>query len=200
MTKKLLAVILSLVMVLAFAACGKEESKDTNTSDSTEVTQDVVDNNTDDTTQDEVVEVGDDNTTEEQPSASGSDTVAQTLLGEFMATIETTEDLEAVANTLSSSETLSVLGMMVMPVEEGWLNGFDEEIAGFTQGYTFSPMIGSIPFVGYVFETEDAAALVETLKAHGQLNWNICTTADEMVVEASGNYVFFVMAPFSLDE
>ena len=61
-------------------------------------------------------------------------------------------------------------------------------------------MIGTIPFVGYVFETDDTELLMSELEANALLNWNICTTADEMLVKAHDNYVFFVMSPYTFGE
>ena len=80
--------------------------------------------------------------------------------------------------------------------EAGYLRGFDEEISGFKDGYVMGPMIGSIPFVGYVFQTEDnesADALLETLKSKANMRWNICTEADTMITDVKGNYVLFFM-------
>ncbi len=78
-------------------------------------------------------------------------------------------------------------------VEPGYLNGFDDEIKGFDEGVMFSPMIGSIPFVGYVFKTSDPASLEALLKSKANLRWNICTEADEMVSATKGDLVFFMM-------
>ena len=89
---------------------------------------------------------------------------------------------------------------MALEVEPGFLAGFDNEITGFTKGMTFAPMIGSIAFVGYLFETDDADALITTLKENANMRWNICVEAEEMIVKKSGNKVFFVMCPKSLEE
>ena len=62
----------------------------------------------------------------------------------------------------------------------------------------FAPMIGSIPFVGYVFTLEegaDAAAFMQTLTDNADPRWNVCVEADETVVENADNMVFFVMCP-----
>ncbi|MDD6326946.1 MAG: hypothetical protein PUA62_00640 [Lachnospiraceae bacterium] len=80
-----------------------------------------------------------------------------------------------------------------MDVEEGYLAGFDEEIKGFTKGVKFSPVIGTIPFVGYVFETDDPDALYALLSDKANPAWNICTEADETVSETRGKLVFFIM-------
>lgn len=129
-------------------------------------------------------------------------TPATILLADFKEKVgkgdlKTTEEL---ANALIENEIIPFAGA-TMPVEEGFLNGFSEEIKGFTEGTMFSPMIGSIPFVGYVFKVEkDVDAFVENLKKTADLRWNICTQADEMVCEKVGDFVYFVMAPASFDE
>lgn len=143
------------------------------------------------------VDEPEDGNTSEKPAADSDTTVAQALYAAFETEIEADSDIENVANALIANDILSEMAMATMPVEEGYLNGFDGEIKGFDKGIMFSPMIGSIPFVGYVFETKDADALTTQLDAHHQLNWNICTIADEMLVKSHGNYVFFVMSPTS---
>ena len=87
--------------------------------------------------------------------------------------------------------------MCVAPVEEGYLAGFEVEIKGFQKGEMFGPMIGTIPFVGYIFETDTPDELVATSEKEHKLNWNICTSADKMFVKKKGNHVFFVMTPDS---
>ena len=82
-----------------------------------------------------------------------------------------------------------------MECEEGFLNGFSGEITGFSSATMFAPFIGSIPFVGYVFVTDDTSALKDKLAAQADPRWNICTEAEETVIEEKGNYVFFVMCP-----
>ena len=66
----------------------------------------------------------------------------------------------------------------------------------------FAPVIGTIPFLGYLFRLEegtDGAAFVDTLQSAGDLRWNICTQADEMVVHQEGDVVFFLMCPYTLE-
>lgn len=129
-------------------------------------------------------------------------TPATKLLAEFKKLAADEKDPEALAGKLTESEvfTSNEIATATMPVEEGLLNGFSNEIKGFTKGAMFAPMIGSMPVIGYVFESEDAAALVETLKKNADLRWNICTQADEMVCENVDGLVFFMMAPASFDE
>lgn len=132
-----------------------------------------------------------------EETVSPNATIGEKLLFDFKQKVDSTESLEELANILVANEAIE-FAPMVMPVEEGYLAGFDQEIHGFTEGVTFGPMIGSIPFVGYVFRTESEAAaaeLVKTLDANANLSWNICVTADEKICQAVGSNVFFVMAP-----
>ena len=104
--------------------------------------------------------------------------------------------VEDVMKAISEIDDLKELTMMMDKAEAGYLRGFYEEISGFKDGYVMGPMIGSIPFVGYVFQTEDnesADALLETLKSKANMRWNICTEADTMITDVKGNYVLFFM-------
>lgn len=88
-------------------------------------------------------------------------------------------------------------------VEPGFLAGFDEEISGFKSAGSFGPMIGSIAFIGYVFELEDGAdvnAFMANLTANSNPRWNICVEADQTVTGAYNNMVFFLMCPESYGE
>lgn len=100
------------------------------------------------------------------------------------------------ANALCQNPKLE-FGPMAMEVEEGFLTGFDNsEITGFKDGAMFAPMIGTIPFVGYVFTLKDGAdvnAFKQNLKSSANMRWNICTQADEMICISQGNKVLFVM-------
>ncbi len=109
----------------------------------------------------------------------------------------------AMAEALMANEAI-VFAPVTMTVEPGYLNGFgDQEITGFAEAAIFAPMIGSIPFVGYIFRLEenaDAEAFVEMLEGQANLRWNICTEAEQLVTERSGSLVFFVMCPLSVEE
>lgn len=145
---------------------------------------------------------------EDTTAAVGGETAegspAAMVLADFKEKMASGESYtaEELANALVMNEQMPFAGA-AMAVEPGFLNGFSAEINGFAEGAMFSPMIGSIPFVGYIFNLEegaDTAAFMETLKSNADLRWNICTQADEMVCEAEGQTVFFVMAPASFDE
>lgn len=109
---------------------------------------------------------------------------------------------ELAEGVLSNEEILFEGGAVA--VEPGLLTGFgNAEITGFEEGVMFAPMIGTIPFVGYVFDLPDGAdgdAFMQTLKDNADPRWNICTEAEETVVKQEGDKVFFLMCPASLEE
>lgn len=124
------------------------------------------------------------------------------ILGAAFDQIASEEPL-AIAEKLVANPVIPFMGGAV-PVVPGLLTGFgEEEISGFSSGAMFAPMIGTIPFVGYVFETEDeesAKTLGSTLEDKANLRWNICTAAEEKLAVVKGNKVFFVMSPLSFEE
>ena len=124
------------------------------------------------------------------------ETLGNILKAEFEQIAEYGNAYE-VAESLVTSPAVSELNLVAMEMEEGYLAGFDNtEITGFEECAMFSPMIGTIPFVGYIFTLEDgtdADAFIKMLEESANLRWNICTKAEEMVAGKVGNKVFFVM-------
>ena len=60
----------------------------------------------------------------------------------------------------------------------------------------------TVIFVGFVFVLEDGAdveGFKQMLSDNANLRWNICTEAEELVVESSGNTVFFLMCPATME-
>ena len=133
--------------------------------------------------------------------ANEPETVGEVLLADFKANAE--GNAQEIVDGIMQNEILP-FEAVTMPVEPGFLTGFDNaEITGFSEGVMFAPMMGTIPFVGYVFTLEDGAdvdGFVQTLEDNANLRWNICTEAEELVVEAEGNTVFFVMCPAQFEE
>lgn len=129
-------------------------------------------------------------------------TLGNTLLADFKAKAQG-KNTQEIADALLTNPAIKFSGG-AMPVEEGLLSGFgNTEITGFKSGTMFAPMIGSIPFVGYIFELEDSANVSEfisTLRNNADLRWNICVEADEMVTGSVGSKVFFVMCPTTLED
>ncbi len=136
--------------------------------------------------------------------ADGVANVGTKLFEEFSALAQEGSSAAEIAQTLAASDTVKPINMVTQEITAGHLAGFgDSEITGFEKGTQFSPMIGTIAFVGYVFElSEDADvdAFIAQLEKEANLNWNICTSADDMVVGKQGNKVFFVMCPSVIEE
>lgn len=137
----------------------------------------------------------------EDPAESpAAESMGQTLLKDFTDRVNADPEIgaEALAKSLMENPVIQFSGD-ALPVEPGLLTGFgNTEITGFAQGAMFAPMIGTIPFVGYIFVLDadaDAEAFVQTLMDNADPRWNICTEADETIAEHVGNTVFFVMCP-----
>ena len=128
---------------------------------------------------------------------------ANTLKEEFVELAKGGESALQIAEKLVTNEIIPFAGG-AMEVEPGLLAGFDNyEVKGFKSGAVFMPMIGSIAFVGYVFELEagaDADAFVNELTTNANPRWNICVAAEETVTGVEGNMVFFCMSPLSFEE
>jgi hypothetical protein len=202
--KKLSALLLALAMVIALAACGgtTTPSESTSTPNSSVSSAAPSESDSDaDAEGGDLTEAGDGDTS----AAVSGETVGQTILADFQAKMAdgTNRTAEELANELLNNDIIP-FSPAVMAVEPGYLSGFNNaEITGFADGAMFAPMIGSIPFVGYIFVLEDGTdvdAFVSNLKDNADLAWNICVEADEMVCEAEGNTVFFLMCPAQFEE
>ena len=188
--KKIVAILMAALMLLAFAACSNEEPAADEPATETET---VLDNAAEDVSED----VAD--------STVSGDTVAQTLIAEFKTLAAAETDALAVAEKLAQSAAVAAISpaAMELELEENYLQGFDNyEVTGFDKCIQVSPMIGAIPFISYVFtlaEGTDADAFVKGLEDNANLRWNICSQADEMAAAVEGNLVYFVMAPTTLE-
>lgn len=167
--KKLLAIVLSGMLIFSLTACGGSTEED-NTKTVVEPT----------------VEEG---------------TFGATLWEAFVTTMEENASATAldIANVLVENESIFFSGA-AMNVEEGYLAGFSEDINGFADGAMYAPMMSSIAFVGYVFvleEGDDVEAFMTTLSENSNPRWNICVEAEQTVIGAYNNTVFFLMCPES---
>ncbi len=114
----------------------------------------------------------------------------------FEELVEQGLSAEEIAAALATDKSLPFSGVS-MVVEEGALLGFDKEITGFSSGAMFGPIVGTTPFVGYVFELktgENGTRFMDDLEKSGNLRWNICTAATDMSMAQIDNMVFFVMS------
>lgn len=194
--KKLVLTVLALTLAFSVTACGSKEEPTPESTEAPTATEAPVATDAPEAT-DAPAESEDAN----QGAVSG-DSLGQTLLGEFKA-MDASTDAYTMAETLIGHEMIQFMGG-AMEVEPGLLSGFDNyEVTGFEKGAMFGPMMGSIAFVGYIFdlpEGADADAFVTGLKDNANPRWQICVTADETIVEVNGDKVFFLMSPISLEQ
>lgn len=196
--KKLVLTVLALTLAFSMTACGsKEEPAPEATPAPTEapVATDAP----------EVTEAPEATDAPQEDANQGEvsgESLGQTLLAEFMA-MDASTDAYTMAETLIGHEMIQFMGG-AMEIEPGLLSGFDNyEVTGFEKGAMFGPMMGSIAFVGYIFDLPEGAdvdAFVTGLKDNANPRWQICVTADETIVETSGDKVFFLMSPLTLEQ
>ena len=190
MMKRNIALLLAAIIASSMISCGGSKEPAEDTSANTDAA----------TTTTEAVSV--ETETETEAPATENSTPAVILFGAFKDYIAANPDASAndIATALSQNEILP-FNCVAMPAEEGYLAGFSTEITGFTECTSFAPMIGSIPFVGYVFTVDEAnvEAFKETLTSNYDLRWNICVEAEEMLCDSVGDKVFFIMAKKSFE-
>lgn len=202
--KKLVLTALALTLAFSMTACG---SKDEPTPEATPTPTEApvateAPEATDAPEETEAPEETDAPQEDENQGAVSGDSLGQTLLGEFKA-MDVSTDAYTMAETLIANENILFMGG-AMEIEPGLLSGFDNyEVTGFEKGAMFGPMMGSIAFVGYIFdlpEGADADAFVTGLKDNANPRWQICVAADETIVEVNGDKVFFLMSPLTLEQ
>ena len=180
--KKLFTGIIILTMAVGLFGCSKSDSNGETTIDNTK---------------ESVTDTTDNPTTGLEGNNSGSDDmdsaeIEKKIVSIFEDGIDKGTDIEEIAKLIAP---VGGYDCEVNKVKEGLLMGFDEDIKGFKNGYEIAPVIGSIPYVSYIFETDDAEALAAQLKKSANPRWNICTEANEPVIKVKDNYVFFTMCP-----
>lgn len=195
--KKIIALLACLTLLLSMAACGSSESSEP-TTQATEPTTEATEPTTEATepSTDEIVETPDEPATTEG-------TVGETLLATFKA--NATGTAEEIANAVISHPSIPFMGMAmaINPVDFEFLSGLGEAKIEYKEGATFGPMIGTIPFIGYIFVVEDGTdveAFKANLEENANLRWNICTAAEELVIDNEGNTVFFLMCPTTFEQ
>lgn len=222
--KKIIAFSLALTLLGAFSSCGKEEDSQSSLTSAPSESQTETEAPTEEseTSSDPDTSAGEfsgiaiatvppeyannenSSGSDESKPPVGDDSPAKLLYAQFGDIVSdsnshTTADI---AETLAANEIFP-FNTATLEMSEGWINGFTEEITGFKSATFFGPMIGTIPFVGYVFELDknaDTEAFINNLNEKSNLAWNVCTVADEKLGGSEGNFVFFVMAPASFEE
>ena len=126
-----------------------------------------------------------------------------TIFEDAMIEGELTTSIE-LANAIVNSGILPFMaGAMEIEVGTEYFAGFDNyTIEGYKSAACFMPMMGSIAYVGYIFEVEDGIDIynfIADLTENCNPRWNICVEAEETLVGAFGNKVFFLMCPISAE-
>ena len=200
--KRILIAAVSALLCASMVACGNTAEENAATTTTAATTEAAATEATTETTTEAVVE--------EKAAIVAPNVDANTLGGKlwdaFVAAKEEKPEISAeeLANLLVTNEAILFMGgAMPLEANQEFFNGFDEyKITGYESGAIYMPMIGSIPFVGYVFELPagaDVDAFVKSLNDNANPRWNICVTAEQTVVGAYENTVFFLMCPASLE-
>lgn len=195
--KKTAVLLLVAAMAISIMACGeqgKSPEKETETQQMQQQDEEETEN----------AQTSNDIQEDDASKEDIQDTVGNILMNDFKERMASNPQSTAqeIADGLLENQVLDFQGA-TMPVEPGLLNGFgNADIKGFKEGVMFSPMIGSIPFVGYIFVVEDDVDVEEfkgVLRENADLRWNVCTEADEMMVENADHTVFFLMSPSTFE-
>ena len=205
MMKRFLVTILSVAIAANLVACGCGTASNNGAASEQETTVDQEPAAAPEDTPAEMPTVGEESATEENATGDSEGTVSGETVGNMLAQefhalkVENPEmTAQEMADAILANPMIQFSGV-TEEVTEIPLIGFGEaEITGFNSCVMFAPMIGSIPFVGYVFTLEDGVdveAFMQTLKDNADPRWNICTEAEETIVENADNMVFFVMCP-----
>lgn len=204
--KNIIAIFLAAVILVSACGCSRKGGMNEDTTDrvTTDTGTDIISGETTDSAEITDVDTTEAEITDKVNDGDGADTqasVAKVLASDFKK--DHSGSAQEIAERLLENKAISFAGG-AMAVEEGLLTGFDDtEIKGFKEGAMFSPMIGTIPFVGYVFVLKDDTDVTEfkkTLRDNANLRWNICTQAEEMVVESVETKVLFIMSPLTFEE
>lgn len=174
---KAISILLAFILLLSFTACGnkKEEMPQNPSSENQGTPMTPNDNN-----------------------QSTSATLGETMRNVFLE--NSGGNIQEIADAAIKNDAIKFMGSTA-PVEAGSLAGFKAEIAGFDEAVMFAPNISSIPFVGYVFKvSENPDAFAKKLSENADPRWNICTEAEETIVETKDGKVFFVMCPREISE
>lgn len=204
--KKLVIAALTMTLVFSLTACGGNKENDT-PSEPTNVESSADTESTDSTESTDATDTETENSdiatdSESDVSAETAGVIMLNAFKELMADGTDYTSLE-IAEKLVANPIIQFMGG-AMPVEPGLLSGFDNyEVTGFEEGAMFGPMMGSIPFVGYVFKLPadaDVDAFMTGLKDNANMRWQICVEAEELIAEADGSTVFFLMTKKNLNE
>ena len=198
--KKIMISAIAVLLCVSMVACGNNEAKDDTTNGDVTTTAPAGENTT------SAAETTTEAPAEDKAAIVAPNVDANTLGGKlwnaFVAAKEEKPEItaEEMANLLVTNEEIKFMGgAMALEANQEFFNGFGEyKITGYENGAVYMPMIGSIPFIGYVFELPagaDVDAFIKNLNDNADPRWNICVTADQTVIGAYETTVFFLMCP-----
>lgn len=185
--KKILALVLSALMILALVACGTPEETtpaDTTVSETPETDAPVIN--------DSVI----------LPTVEEG-TWGAAFWADFEAAVAANKGATAdvLAGAMQMSASGAAMGMaMVMPMEAGFFQGFTADVTGFKSAAVIAPMMSSTLLV-YVFELEEGANVrefVSFLNDNADPAWMVCMTAETTTIGSIDNYVLAAYAPSAM--
>lgn len=121
-------------------------------------------------------------------------TLSEKIDSVFVENIKDTDDIFELAQSIKDNIDVAY-NLDISYVNPGYLPGFVQDITGFEEGVLIAPVVGTIPFVCYIFKTDNIEVLKSNLEKFADMRWNICTEADEQIINSKGNYVLFAMVP-----
>ena len=194
--KKIIALIIAGLMVLSFAACGEKEDANETTTGTEETSSTEAGSTEAGSTESGSTEEApsEEAPSEEAPSdeavagvkVEGSVSEAYVKAFKELAADGSLSALEIAEKFAEKIEAPMMLGAMDM-TEAEFFQGFKEgfTVEGFEEAATYMPMIGSIPFISYVFKLSDDAdkdAFKTSLEENANPRWLVCVAADDLLV------------------
>lgn len=122
------------------------------------------------------------------------ETLTGTIQTTFVQEVQETDNLDEIGQAIIDSLDVQY-ELDINHVVPGYLPGFTQDIVAFDDAVMIAPIVGTIPFVCYVLYTEKPELLMEALETYHDMRWNICTEAEEMVLNTDHNLVLFAMTP-----
>lgn len=199
--KRIIGGVLVVVMIFSLVAsitgctnAKKTESTTPPTIEETiESTEDTVEKVTEESIEDATEEVTE--SVEETEIVKNPDSVSEKELKEAISA-ELDKSIfikEALLNVSNSG--LLPFDCIVEDAPEDFLPGFTNKVNGYHEAAMMAPIIGSHPFIVYLFLADDVDALKTDLMREADPRWNICTEATVVVCEEYGEIVLFAMLP-----
>lgn len=187
MKKTLLAIIFA-ILVISLVSCGAKNDDGKGTDDAINGAESITDT--------DVIAPDTDASTETDAGTDSEELLSDSVVNAFFKKAKDGMTAEEIANEMVKDGETEGYVVDVMG-DDSYFMGFENaEITGYTEAARFSPMIGTIPFMAYIFildEGADSAAFMQMLLDNCNPRWNICTEADTVKAEQSGNAILFLM-------